>query len=135
MSEQYFGERQDLIDKLMHGHGSVEQDERWLARLKEIDPETNSSGLMRQLEEQVRAHRKLEDTVRARPRPSKAELVELVGKLQRCEGTDDEQTVWLLLLERNVPHPAISDLIYHSGSDLTAEEIVEQALAHKPIQL
>jgi hypothetical protein len=135
MPERYFGERQDLIDDLMHGHGSIEQEEQWLARLKDIDPEAVSSGLMRHLEERVGEHRKLEDTVRELGKPSKGQLVELVGKLQRSEGTEDEQMGWLLLLDRNVPHPAISDLIYHSEGELTAEEIVEQALAYKPIQL
>ena len=134
MPEHYFGERQDLIDDLVHGRGSLEQEEQWLARLKEIDPEATSSGLLRHLDEQVREHRKLEDAVWELGTPRKEELVTFVGKLPRCEGTEDEQTVWLLLLDRNVPHPAISDLIYHSGGNLTARDH-RQAFAYKPIQL
>jgi len=36
MSEQYFGEREDLIDNLLHGRGSIDQEEQWLARLEDI---------------------------------------------------------------------------------------------------
>jgi hypothetical protein len=135
MPEHYFGERHDLIDDLLYGRGSIEQEEQWIARLKEIDSEATSSGLMRHLEEQVREHRKVEDAVQELGKPSKEEMVTLVGKLQRGEGTEDEQTVWLLLLDRNVPHPAISNLIYHADGNLTPEEIIEQAFAYKPIQL
>jgi len=85
------------------------------------------------LAERVTEHRKLEDEVRGLGKPSKEQLVEVVDKLQRCEGTEKEQTVWLLLLDRTVPHPAISDLIYHSTDELTAAEIVEQALAYKGV--
>ena len=39
------------------------------------------------------------------------------------------------LLERNVPHPAVTDLIFYSDENLTAEELVQRALAYRPIQL
>jgi len=42
---------------------------------------------------------------------------------------------WGRIIWPRLPHPAISDLIYHSTDELTAAEIVEQAFAYKPIQL
>lgn len=35
------------------------------------------------------------------------------------------------LLERNVPHPAPSDLIFWNDVELSPEEVVEIALAYK----
>lgn len=51
------------------------------------------------------------------------------------KGTEEEQREKVLLLEQKVPHPAITGLMYYSDEELTAEEIVEQALGYKPIQL
>ncbi|WP_283809039.1 hypothetical protein [Tumebacillus amylolyticus] len=39
------------------------------------------------------------------------------------------------LLERNVLHPEVSDLIFWDKRELKAEEIVDEALAYKPIIL
>lgn len=39
------------------------------------------------------------------------------------------------VVERNVPHPEVSDLIYWNDEDFTPEQIVDIALAYKPIQL
>jgi hypothetical protein len=43
----------------------------------------------------------------------------------------------LALVERNVPHPTISDLIFYppNGIELSAEEIVNVALGYRPIEL
>ncbi|MCO7128022.1 hypothetical protein NIE88_19965 [Sporolactobacillus shoreicorticis] len=54
---------------------------------------------------------------------SKTELIELVKKIYDPESSDD-------ILEKNVSHPAPSDLIFWSGEDLSPEEIVERALAY-----
>lgn len=42
---------------------------------------------------------------------------------------------YLLILEANVPHPAITNLIYWSAAETepTAAEIIDEALAHRPI--
>ena len=66
------------------------------------------------------------------------ELIEIVRKLQQCEGTEQEQNELLALLDANVPYPAVSDLIYGWGfdvveSELTPEEVVDIALAYKQI--
>jgi hypothetical protein len=38
-----------------------------------------------------------------------------------------------LILEKNVPHPEPTNLIFHHKPKLTAEEVVEKALSYKPI--
>ena len=67
----------------------------------------------------------------------RAELVSLVQKIINAEGTEEEQDEMLLLLKASVPDPKVSDLIYYppGGQDLSAEEVVDRALAYKPIQL
>jgi hypothetical protein len=71
---------------------------------------------------------------------SKAQLVELVERIMGGRGNEREIENWLDLLQKNVPHPGVSDLIFwpHKfglGDSPTAGEIVEKALAYKPIQL
>ena len=64
------------------------------------------------------------------------ELVELVRKIQAAEGSEEEIDRMIASLEASVPHPHVTDLIFYpEGPDLTAEEVVERALAYKPIQL
>ncbi|KUN97961.1 hypothetical protein AQJ67_28710 [Streptomyces caeruleatus] len=38
-------------------------------------------------------------------------------------------------LRSNVLHPRITDLIYYSTPKLAAEEVVDRALAYRPIEL
>ncbi len=66
---------------------------------------------------------------------SKDELVQLVEKIINNEGTDEEIDNWVVIVERSVPMPGITNLIYYSHEKLTAEEVVERALAYRPIQL
>ena len=62
------------------------------------------------------------------------ELIDIVRELYNSEGkTEVEENSLLDLLEKNVPHPEVSDLIY--WHDLTPEEVVDRALAYKPLQL
>jgi hypothetical protein len=66
---------------------------------------------------------------------SKQELVSVVQKLLDAAGTEEELDALLRLLERNVPHPEVSDLIYFPKVAMTADEIIEVALSYRPIQL
>jgi hypothetical protein len=71
---------------------------------------------------------------------SKSELVELVARLLRAEGSEEEECEWLELIERNVPHPEVAGLIYWPdqyglSEEPSAEEIVEKALKYKPLAL
>jgi hypothetical protein len=71
---------------------------------------------------------------------NRAELIELVAKLLRAEGTQEETLEWIRLVEHNVPDPHVQNFIYWSnkyglGDDPSAEEIVDKALSYKPIAL
>jgi uncharacterized protein YheU (UPF0270 family) len=66
---------------------------------------------------------------------TREELINLVENIINCEGTEKEIDEMLELVEKNVPHPEVSDLIYWSEEDLTSEEIVDRALEYKAIQL
>ena len=63
----------------------------------------------------------------------RTELIDLVSKIIKCEGTEEEIDNMILLLEENVVYPDISDLIFYD--EKSAEEIVDIALSYKPIQL
>ncbi|GAB4403410.1 MAG: bacteriocin immunity protein [Microscillaceae bacterium] len=63
---------------------------------------------------------------------------ELIWVVERIMEADKNTDYYLALLEKNVPDPAVSDLIFWPSergydSDLSAEEIVTIALNHKPI--
>lgn len=64
------------------------------------------------------------------------ELVRLVERIMAGEGESEADHDTLIdLLERNVPHPAVTDLIYYNEPSLTAGEVVDKALAYRPIAL
>lgn len=60
------------------------------------------------------------------------ELIDLVNKIKKCEGTEEINNM-VLLLEQNVVCPNVSDLIFYD--EKSAEEMVDITLAYKPIQL
>lgn len=64
---------------------------------------------------------------------SRDELIDLVRKIIDCDGSEEEIDEMIFLLEENVADPEIINYIYYD--DKTPEEIVELALAYKPIQL
>lgn len=71
---------------------------------------------------------------------SKDELVDLVARLLRAEGSEEETLQWLELIEQNVPDPNVQGLIYWPNrygldNEPSAEEIVEKALSYQPIRL
>ncbi len=63
------------------------------------------------------------------------ELLDIIGFLQRGDGTAQEQDYWLEFLERNLPHPAIVNLIYWRSDLHTPDAILAAARAYKPILL
>lgn len=72
--------------------------------------------------------------------PERAELLRLVTHLMSAEGTEEGQETALRELESRVPHPRVSSLIFwpeHEGYDreLTPDEVVDIALAYRPIEL
>lgn len=66
------------------------------------------------------------------------EAIALVERIMTCSYADDaEANRWLDQLDRNLgcPGNGISDLIFWSDPELTAAEVVDQALAHRPIEM
>ena len=66
---------------------------------------------------------------------SRAELVQLVERIMNARGTEEELERLLSTLEANVPHPRVSDLIFFPDKQMSAEEIVDAALAYRPFGL
>ncbi len=65
---------------------------------------------------------------------TRIELIEIVKTIINIDDkTEDEIDELLDILNKNVPHPEVSDLIYYN--DLPPEEIIDKALSYKPIQL
>ena len=61
------------------------------------------------------------------------ELIKLVERIMRCEGTDEEQDELLELLEKNVLDPQVSNYIFYEEN--TPEEVIDKALTYTPIIL
>lgn len=68
---------------------------------------------------------------------SKEEIIELIARLQKAEGTDEEQSSWIWQIENSVPfYQNIVNLLFWSNEVLTAEELYNKAESnHKPIIL
>ncbi|MCM3537767.1 bacteriocin immunity protein [Priestia endophytica] len=62
---------------------------------------------------------------------SQEQLVGLVNNICNPRLSDREVSEYIEILARNVPHPALSDLIFSNEKDLSPEEVVEAALAYK----
>jgi hypothetical protein len=87
--------------------------------------------------------RSLEEFAREAARPARPvvaditrdELVEIVRRLLTASAESD---YYLRLLEANVSHPQVSDLVFYPSDilqDASAEQIVDQALKYRPIAL
>ncbi|MFF4185411.1 hypothetical protein ACFYZ9_19655 [Streptomyces sp. NPDC001691] len=87
--------------------------------------------------------RSLEEFAREAARPARPvvaaitrdELVEIVRRLLTAS---EESGYYLRLLEANVSHPRVSDLVFHPSDilqDPSAEHIVDEILKYRPIAL
>lgn len=63
---------------------------------------------------------------------NKEELIKIVEKIINAEGSEEELDNLIDVLEKSVPHPNVSDLIFWNEEELSATEIVEEALKYKP---
>ena len=65
----------------------------------------------------------------------RAELIAIVRRIMDADGTESEIDALITTLESNVPHPSVSDLIFwpQDGVEPTAEQVVDVALAYRPI--
>lgn len=64
---------------------------------------------------------------------TREELISLVEKIMKCQGTEIEIDEMIELLEENVIDPEVSNYIFYEEN--TPEEVVDKALAYKPIIL
>ena len=66
---------------------------------------------------------------------SRAELIAVVERIIAVDGTEAELDEMVSLLQANVPHPAVSDLIFwpEGNKQVSAEEVVDAALSYKPL--
>lgn len=65
---------------------------------------------------------------------SREDLVGIVQKLIDADLPEEEEDCLLGELKEGVLHPRVSDLIFHPNPSLTAEEVVDQALAYHPTE-
>jgi hypothetical protein len=65
----------------------------------------------------------------------RAQLVGLVKRIMSADGTEEQIDELVDTLRKNVLDPNVTDLIFHTRPELTAEEVVDRALAYKPIAL
>lgn len=68
-------------------------------------------------------------------RKSREELIHMVQQLIDADLPEEEEDQLVEELKSSVLHPRITDLIYYNSPKLTAEEVVERALAYRPIEL
>ena len=61
------------------------------------------------------------------------ELIILVERIQKCQGSEKEIDKMIELLKRNVTDPEVTNYIFYEEN--TPEEVVDKALAYKPIIL
>jgi hypothetical protein len=61
------------------------------------------------------------------------ELILLVDKIMKCQGSEKEIDEMIKLLKKNVIDPEVTNYIFYEEN--TPEEVVDKALAYKPIVL
>ena len=64
---------------------------------------------------------------------TREELISLVEKIMKCQGSEEEIDEMIKLLEKNVVDPEVTNYIFYEEN--TPEEVVDKALAYKPILL
>lgn len=66
---------------------------------------------------------------------TRAELVALVAHVMSGLGGEEEQDADLRRIEAAVLHPRVAELMFWGARELTAEQVVDEALAYEPIAL
>ena len=64
---------------------------------------------------------------------TREELILLVDKIMKCQGSEKEIDEMMELLEKNVIDSEVSNYIFYEEN--TPEEVIDKALAYKPIIL
>ncbi|MFF3960400.1 hypothetical protein ACFYZI_02405 [Streptomyces griseorubiginosus] len=66
---------------------------------------------------------------------SRDELVRMVQHLIDADLPEGEEDRVVEELKSSVLYPRVTDLIFYNTPELTAEEVVDKALAYRPIEL
>lgn len=67
-------------------------------------------------------------------RMSRDELVALVTRIMNADGSEEVIGTMIAQLEASVPHPRITDLIFHANDpNVSAAGIVDEALSYQPL--
>ncbi|MCZ7416984.1 bacteriocin immunity protein [Streptomyces sp. WMMC897] len=66
---------------------------------------------------------------------SRQELIGLVERIMAGQGSEQEHDALVQKLMDSVVHPHVTDLIYYANPELSAEEVVDAALAYRSIAL
>lgn len=66
---------------------------------------------------------------------SREELIRMVQQLIDADLPEGEEDRLVEELKLSVLHPRVTDLIYYNSPKLTAEEVVDRALAYRPVEL
>ena len=64
---------------------------------------------------------------------TREELIALVDRIMKCQGSEKEIDEMIELLDQNVTDPEVTNYIFYEEN--TPEEVVDKALAYKPIIL
>ena len=64
-----------------------------------------------------------------------AEILELIGRLQKGDGNDEEVASWIDLLKAAIPCAYISDVIFYGDPSATPASIFEKARRYRPTEL
>jgi len=67
--------------------------------------------------------------------PSREDLIELVRKIKNQQGTEEECIAWMKIVEKHVPDPYVSDLMFFSQPSLSPEEVIERAFEYQATPL
>ncbi|MFE3800181.1 hypothetical protein [Nocardia tengchongensis] len=65
------------------------------------------------------------------------QLIELVARIQNVAGSEEQLDEWLGQIQDSIADPHISDYLFWDFTEppLTPEQIVDRALAYRPIVL
>lgn len=129
-------ERTQLIEMITYQLGTLEESQAGIQRLREIDKWFDASDRMYYLELSVKSWQ-LEEEIKAAltEPPSRELLVDWLKNAIDEELSEAERGAYLNLVKKNVPNPALTDLIYYSDTEQAPEEILEIALNYKPALL
>jgi len=133
----------DLIRKVQYEQCTVEEAEQIIAELRKRNPYFDASDEMLQLEDGTRIRKRADELASAYPeRMTREQLIALVKRgvhvftVEERIGEFDALSDVFVRNVPNMPEASASTLFSSALSGRkSAEEIVEQALAYRPIQL